>query len=166
MKRETKIQSDLLYEGLGFPIHLQNCPMVKIYGEWMPAIDLSKLQDVMAVEVTLNPGRLCGAEVRFLRIFFGMTLQALAEEFGVTRQAVAKWERKGNELTGMGLAAERDFRMFALIRLDIEPEQLVRARKLLGPALQRSRIRRHIVNPGMIRNRRRIVQRRLQALSA
>lgn len=165
MKRETKTLAQFLYEGLGFPVYLKNCPMVKAYGEWVPAVNFPQLEDVMAIAVALKPARLTGAEVRFLRVHFDMTLQELADEFGLSRQAVAKWEKKGQKLTDMGLPTERDFRVFALIRLKLKPEDLVRARQMMRASLSKARTR-HSLDARSIGNRRKAVLRQLQALSA
>lgn len=164
MKRQTKILAEFIYEGLGFPVCLQNCPMVKVCGEWVPAIDFPKLQDAMATAVPLKPARLTGAEVRFLRSHFDMTLQELADEFGLTRQAVSKWEKNGQEFTGMALPTERDFRVFALIRLNIKPEYLVRARQLMRSSFKRGRMR-HVLDTKSIGNRSRTLHRQLRALA-
>ncbi len=42
---QTKIEPVLIYDGLGFPIELENIEMVNIGGEWHPNIDVHDVAD-------------------------------------------------------------------------------------------------------------------------
>lgn len=106
--------------GYGFPVRLENAPMEKIMGEWVPAVNHMELDRAILVAVALRPGRLTGAHVKFIRQVHDMTLDEFAAGIGVTRQAVMKWERKDSEPTGMALPTETTTRMFALSRLNPE----------------------------------------------
>lgn len=37
---KTKVQPTFLYEGLGFPVELENVEMININDEWHPKIDV------------------------------------------------------------------------------------------------------------------------------
>lgn len=63
-----------------------------------------------------------GAEVKFIRLHLGMTLEEFARQFAVTRQAVMKWEKRVNEPTKMEWTTEKDLRLLILARKQIEPK--------------------------------------------
>lgn len=42
---KTKIEPTFLYEGLGFPIELENVTMININDEWHPKIDVRYVAD-------------------------------------------------------------------------------------------------------------------------
>ena len=109
---EKKIVSQYTDPGFGFPVVLENVPMVKVRGRWTPNINYNELAlDVLRELVALD-GRLTGNQVKFIRNHFEMTLQAFATRFGVSHPAVLKWERAGEKPTGMTWSTEKDLRLF------------------------------------------------------
>lgn len=42
---EAKIEPNVLYMGLGFPIELENVEMIKFNDEWLPKIDVQYIAD-------------------------------------------------------------------------------------------------------------------------
>jgi DNA-binding transcriptional regulator YiaG len=64
------------------------------YGEGVSIHDVDGLHRALARALTSKP-RLTGAEVRFLRKEIGLSQRSLGALLGVTDQAVALWERKG-----------------------------------------------------------------------
>ena len=64
------------------------------YGEGVSIHDVDGLHRALERALTSKP-RLTGAEVRFLRKEIGLSQRSLGALLGVTDQAVALWERKG-----------------------------------------------------------------------
>jgi len=92
MKKEKKIEN-ILYEDLGFPILLLNCPMTKNFGEWFLDINLEKLQRAVLELLIRKPAPLAGNEIRFIRKYFELTTTDFGKLFGVSHSAVLKWEK-------------------------------------------------------------------------
>ncbi len=137
MKR--KIQKRFMDHGLGFPLVLENVPMMKVFGEWIPDINYNPLEEAMVEVVAQQTERLTGNEIRFLRLHFGMPLEALAKLFAVTRQALMRWEKFGKKPTAMTWAIEKDLRLYALGRMGIRPARFMEAyERLREPCRQRS----------------------------
>lgn len=114
---ETKIQKEFIDSGFGFDVRLSNVPMVKVRGEWTPKINYDDLARAILLELSHKKSRLTGNETRFVRTYFGMTLQKFAKRFCVTHVAVMKWEQAGSSPTSMSWATEKDIRLFILTGL-------------------------------------------------
>ena len=95
----TKIVAKYIDRGFGFPIVLEQVPMVQVRGKWTPAINYVQLAHAVLRHLAGLDGRLTGHQVRFVRLHFEMTLQAFAARFGVSHVAVLKWEQRGNKPT-------------------------------------------------------------------
>ncbi len=121
MKR--KIKKHLVYEGFGFPIHLLNVPMFKTRDTWIPDINYNILQKIVLAAIATKPIPLSGAEVRFIRKYFRMTLEAFGREFGVSHVAVIEWEKAEEKPVQMNPATEKCLRLFALDSLHISDEE-------------------------------------------
>ncbi len=123
---QTKVQKEFTDTGLGFPIRLLNVPMVKVRGAWTPRVNYNELALAALHTLARKSLRLTGAEVRFIRMHFEMTLQGFAKRFCVTHAAVLKWENAGNKPTAMNWATEKDIRLFALSKLAPKADEWVR----------------------------------------
>jgi DNA-binding transcriptional regulator YiaG len=110
---EKKIAKQYLDEGFGFPIILENVPMVKVRGAWTPHINYKNLAREVIRRLVKLDGRLTGNQVKFIRLHLEMTLQAFAARFAVSHPAVLKWERAKNKPTGMSWGTEKDIRLLA-----------------------------------------------------
>src|SRR5438445_164311 len=104
---EKKKLKHFLYEGLGFPIHLMNVPMLKTRGKWTPDIDYNKLQQVVLLALAEKPLSLTGNEIKFIRKYFRKTLTAFGQEFGVSHVAVIDWEGEENRPIKINPATEK-----------------------------------------------------------
>lgn len=89
-----KIKKLYIYEGLGFPVHLTNVPMVEIRGEFILDIDFNNLQKAVLLHLCHKKTPLTGSEVKFIRKYFSLTTTAFAELFGHSHSAVLKWENQ------------------------------------------------------------------------
>jgi hypothetical protein len=123
--REKRIRKQFRFNGYGFPIILQDVPMIKLRGEWTPDIDWNLLEDVMALLVALKPARLSGNEAKFLRLHFALSLEKFAALFDNSKQAAIKWEKTGDAATHMAWTTEKDLRLYTLARHDV-PSALFR----------------------------------------
>lgn len=59
-----KSEKFYIYEGLGFPIHLTNFPMIEIRGEFTLDIDFNKLQKAVLLHLSHKKTPLTGNEVK------------------------------------------------------------------------------------------------------
>ena len=114
---DRKIQKKYVDEGLGFPVHLIDVPMVKIQNEWTLDIDYNRFEIAVLLALVHKEGRLMGNELRFIRQHFKLTLEKFGTRFAVSHPAVKKWEAKGNHSTEMMWATEKDIRLFILDQL-------------------------------------------------
>ena len=131
-----KKHETFIYEGLGFPVELIDCPMKKILDEWVLDINLAALQRFVFQGLIHKPFPLMGREIRFMRKFLGLSTTELGERLGVSHATVVKWE---NEQTKIGPSQEtyirlrfcESFKDSELLRLykEIRPENLAKAKQ-------------------------------------
>jgi DNA-binding transcriptional regulator YiaG len=133
MKKTPAMQA-LDYDGLGFRVRLTDVPMLKIAGESVPDVDYNRLEGVMAICVPLKPAPLTGHEIRFLRRHLALSQQGFAENLGVTRQAVIKWEKTGDSRTGMESPTEKALRLFVLHKKNLSASLVHQALSLIFSA--------------------------------
>ncbi len=134
-KKET-----FVFEGLGFPIELIDCPMKKVIGEWVIDIDLDALQDFVFKGLIHKPYPLTGREVRFMRRHIDLTTKDFGKKLGVTHAAVVKWE---NGTAKISLVQDVYIRMLFMHMLkdreissvfnEINPERLAKAKEHTEP---------------------------------
>lgn len=95
MKIEHKNET-FIYEDLGFPILLVDCPMKKNLGEWVLNVNLDKLQVKILKALVHKPTSLTSDELRFIRKYFEMTTTLFGEVMGISHAAIVKWESGQN----------------------------------------------------------------------
>ena len=95
MERKKKT---FIFNGLGFPIELIDCPMKKVIGEWVIDVDLDALQILVFKGLIQKPSPLTGRELRFMRKFMNLTTEEFGKKLGVTHVSVIQWEKKPNPL--------------------------------------------------------------------
>ncbi len=117
-KRETKIQDRYVDRGFGFPIVLKGVTMAKVNNRWTPLVNYNVLSTAVLAQLASLDGRLTGNQVRFIRLTQKMTLQQFAGRLGLTHPAVLKWERTGDNPTGMNWSTEKDIRLLAASALN------------------------------------------------
>lgn len=121
---EKKVEDVFVYQGLGFPIKLENVEMLKIEGEWHPKIDVRQVSEQAIKRLASRHERLTGNQVRFIRTYFSMSLREFAKE--VVREshtAVAKWESTLDEVTKMDINIEMMLRLYVIERLEAKTVQ-------------------------------------------
>lgn len=112
---KTKIEPTFLYDGLGFPIELENVEMININNEWHPQIDVRYVADEIIKKLATQEERLTGNQVKFIRTYFSMPLR----EFGETvvhesHTDVSEWEKCGDEITSMNENTEQVLRIYII----------------------------------------------------
>lgn len=114
---EKKIQDRFIDYGCGFPIVLRHVPMVKIEGKWVPDINYNKFEKIVSLMLCHKQAKLTGNEVRFIRLYLGMTLDSFAKRFGVKHPTVIKWENFKDRHTNMSMGTEKDIRLCLISHL-------------------------------------------------
>lgn len=130
MKVESKIKT-FVYEDLGFPILLVDCPMKKIFGEWVLDINLADLQVNLLKILSHKTSPLTKEELKFIRKYFEMTSTSFGEMAGVTHAAVLKWEAGQ---VNPNPATEVYIRLFILEKLSVKEKEFVNLYHNIRPA--------------------------------
>src|SRR5262245_40448232 len=102
------------YDGLGFPIMLLNCPLVRVRGIIVPDIDYNQLQRNVLLALCQKPCSLTGNEIRFFRQYLQMTYTEFANAFGVTHASVIHWEKSKNLSAKIQPTTELCIRLYIL----------------------------------------------------
>ncbi len=111
---KNKIQKSYTFEGLGFPIHLTNVPMVEVRGEYILDIDFNKLQKAALLHLCHKKKPLTGNEVKFIRIYLSLNTSAFGSLFGYSHSAILKWENQGDDIARIAPTAEVYLRLYIL----------------------------------------------------
>lgn len=107
---ETKIKDRHVDESLGFRVVVRNAPMKKFRGEWMVDIDPDEFARRVLWELVTADRGLTGDHVRFIRHWFDETLEQFGKPLDVSAPGVTKWEKKGENPTGMTRGTEFQIR--------------------------------------------------------
>jgi hypothetical protein len=119
---KKKVLEQFVDYGCGFPVVLRNVPMVNVQGKWAPDINYNELEKNVLLLLCYKNSKLTGNEIRFIRLYFEMTLQAFAKRFGVQHPTIIKWEKFENSPTNMTLGTEKDIRLFIIAHLSDKKE--------------------------------------------
>lgn len=129
--KKQKIERQVIYEGLGFPIVLLNVPMIELRGAWALNIDLNELQKNVLIALAHHPSEITGNQIRFIRNWSNLTQSAFGKLFGVTHPAVVKWEKTANRGSKMNLTTQRDLRLWLLDQLLSKDDDFRKAFKII-----------------------------------
>jgi DNA-binding transcriptional regulator YiaG len=107
-----RIDYNYIDYGCGFPVVIDKVLVrVETWGE-VPRIDYDLLQQKVLEALAVKKTRLTGHEVRFIRLYFRLTLEAFAAMLKVSHPAVSKWENREDNITNMNPATEIVLRLF------------------------------------------------------
>ncbi len=121
---KTKMIKNYLYNGLGFPIELDDVEMFFIENDWHPRIDVQKVADDVIKKLAVQETRLTGNQVRFIRSYFSMPLREFGEKVvHETHGAVRKWEQKGDSPTNMNPNTEHELRLYIIEKLHAKTKE-------------------------------------------
>ena len=129
--KKQKVEREIVYEGLGFPIILRNVPMVELRGVWALDLNLNILQKVVLLALAHHPADLSGNQIYFIRTWLGLTQSEFGKLFGVTHPAIVKWEKAGNKGSKMNLTTQRDLRLWLLDQLLTRDDDFRKAFKIV-----------------------------------
>lgn len=129
--KNQKVEKEIIYEGLGFPVVLHNVPMIELRGIWALDIDLNIMQKVVLLALAHHPSDLTGNQIRFIRNWLRLTQTEFGKLFGVTHPAIVKWEKTGNKSAKISLTTQRDLRLWLLDRLLTKDDDFRRAFKFV-----------------------------------
>lgn len=115
-----KIVKTYVYNGLGFPIELHNVEMVMLDGELHPKIDVRKTADLAIKSLVSQKSRLTGNQIKFIRIYFSMSLREFAKAVNESHMAVKKWENFKDDSTNMDKNIEIMLRLYIYNNLFIK----------------------------------------------
>ncbi len=122
---ETKIVARYIDRGFGFPVVLEQVPLVHVRGKWTPNINYLNLALAVLQQLAALPGRLTGHQVRFIRQHFALSVPEFARRFGVPQLTVLDWEKRGEKSTGMLWSTEKDLRLFVNRQLSGQPQEFL-----------------------------------------
>ena len=129
MATNEKIVKTFTYEGLGFPIILENVLFHKIRGEWLPKIDVEELAEVIFRMLPSKTSKLTGNEIKFIRTFLGKSKPAFGELFKLSHTAVSKWETSGNTPAPISPSQEVVLRLYLEDYLNVGDREFYKAYK-------------------------------------
>lgn len=122
MKKKTL--KNYIYEGLGFPVKLQNVTMLMVDDEWTPKIDVRKTAESVIKKLPFQKERLTGNQIKFIRTFFEMSLRDFATNIvNESHTAVAKWEKNGEKSTNMDINIEIMLRLYIYEQVAIKTKK-------------------------------------------
>jgi DNA-binding transcriptional regulator YiaG len=113
MKNKTKILNEYWAHELGLPILIKGAPVIEIDGYEVLDLDYAKISSALFAALILKPYPFTGAEVKFLRLFMGLTLERLASYLHVTHPTILTWEKSNDKPTRMGDSTEAMLRILA-----------------------------------------------------
>lgn len=120
---KTKTIKKYQYNGFGFPIVLFDIPAKLIRGKYEPFLNYNRLGEEVLHILCMKETPLTGYQVRFIRHYFEFPLRDYAAIFGVTHQAVMKWEARGDKFANISPSIEKMVRLDALYRLGVSPKE-------------------------------------------
>jgi len=129
--KKQKVEKEMVYNGLGFPVILHNVPMIELRGIWTLDINLNIFQKAVLLALAHQRSDLTGNQIRFIRNWLSLTQTEFGKLFGVTHPAIVKWEKAGNKGSKMTLTTQRDLRLLLLDQLLAKDDDFRRAFKII-----------------------------------
>lgn len=113
------------WNGFGFPVVFSELPAVKIRGEVIPDVDLSKFaKPIILIICTKQLVPLSGNQVKFIRNYLNMSLREFAKFMDVTHQSVMRWEKKAKSAAQIGVNTEIVLRLKILKQLNSDAQSI------------------------------------------
>lgn len=92
-------------------------------------IDYNGLQKTVLILLCHKQKPLTGNEIAFIRTYFSLSVTEFGAEFGVSEQAVQKWEKSGNRYPKMEAAIDLCVRFLAFEKLHCKEKFFQRLRE-------------------------------------
>lgn len=99
--------SEMIYQGLGFPVILVGFDTKEVRGIKVPDVNLNRLQKIAFEGLIVKPARLSGSEIAFIRSYMGYTQAQFAQLLNLANHSIVSiWEKKDLKGTGMDFNTE------------------------------------------------------------
>ena len=131
MAKSEKIVKSFIYDGLGFPVILENVLFHKVRGKWLPKIDVEQLADVIFKILPSKPSKLTGNEIKFIRTYLNKSKPAFGELFKLSHTAVSKWENSGDAPAPISPSQEVVLRLYLEDYLNVSDREFYKTYKEL-----------------------------------
>ncbi|HNU68035.1 MAG TPA: hypothetical protein PLB35_09365 [Myxococcota bacterium] len=110
--------ADVIFMDLGFPVTLVDPPMIEVWGQMVPDIDMGWIQDSAVRLLLVKAARLTGSQVGFIRSYFRLRQVDLARVLNMANHSVvSQWESRHDEPSGMDYNTEVLLRLWMATRL-------------------------------------------------
>lgn len=129
MSKKEKLVKIYEYNGLGFPVLLENVHFNYIRGEWLPRIDVEKVATEVFKLLPTKPAKLTGNEIKFIRVYLDKSKPAFGEIFKLSHTAVTKWEKAENAAAPISPSQEMVLRLYLEDYLNVGDKKFYQAYK-------------------------------------
>ena len=123
---------------LGFPVVLEDPPMITVRGQTFPDVNLRELAETVFGRLIAKPTRLTGHEVKFIRKHLRLRQADLARVLNMANHSVvSQWESHGEDAAGMDYNTEVLLRIWMAGKLgqgDLLVDLMERCLKDLRPS--------------------------------
>lgn len=123
---------------LGFPVVLEDPPMITVRGQTFPDVNLRELAETVFGRLIAKPTRLTGDEVKFIRKHLRLRQADLARVLNMANHSVvSQWESHGEDAAGMDYNTEVLLRIWMAGKLgqgDLLVDLMERCLKDLRPS--------------------------------
>jgi DNA-binding transcriptional regulator YiaG len=110
------------YWGLGFPVQIENPKFKSIRGQLVLDINYNKLMKDVLIALSYKPVRLTGYEIKYIRHYFEMTIDAFANYLGISIYKIINAELKGDKISEVDMDIEQKIRKFIIANISDPPE--------------------------------------------
>jgi DNA-binding transcriptional regulator YiaG len=112
-EKQIRVISEYRADELGLPVIMKDVPVIEVDGMEVLDIDYEKISELIFFALIMKPAPFTGLEVRFMRLFMGLTLEKLATSLHVTHPTVIAWEKHGEASAKITDSTEMLLRLFA-----------------------------------------------------
>lgn len=111
--------------GYGFPVIFDELPAIKVRGELIPDTDFSEFEKPLVEFICASQEiPLSGNQVKFIRMYFDMSLREFAKFLNVKHQSIMRWESKKKSAARIDVNTEIVMRLMILKRLNSKSEMI------------------------------------------
>lgn len=106
------------WNGFGFPVIFNELPAIKVRGAIIPDMDMSVFARPVIEHICVHQNvPLSGGQVKFIRLYFGLSLREFAKFASVRHQSVMRWESRKSSAAQIDVNTEVVLRLKVLMRL-------------------------------------------------
>ncbi|CAB4144670.1 hypothetical protein UFOVP459_50 [uncultured Caudovirales phage] len=105
------------YEGLGFPIYLENVDAYKFDGDIHPIIDIRTVNCWAIRFLMMKNEMFIGSHIAFIRKYFSFTIKEFSKEIKLPEEIIEGWEFCGQYPTNMSTVMQMKIQNYIFDRL-------------------------------------------------